>query len=190
MAPSGQNFHTALAFTGRNVLVFPTIQIHITYLYPSPWHYSDFLNKYHICRNMRAVLEELHRATMMNPRAVALYSVLCLPGQLLVAMAWDSHPVQIEKPSNHRDQRASWSTKHHGNSFSRLEGCDMEGKPAFTLNLSASVSPRATDESMSFWTLELEQVAGLRGGLTDILVGLPEFCMVHLFDNGFRYYMI
>ena len=136
---------------------------------------------------MRATLEEAHRATMLNPRAAALYGVLCQPGELLVVLGWDGWPVQIEKPTNHKDQRATWSTKINGNSFTRLEACDLEGRPVFTLLLSSSISPRSTDESICFFTLELEQVAGLQGGMNDILVGLPQFTMVHLFDNGFRY---
>ena len=135
---------------------------------------------------MRAILEEVHRATMMNPRAAALYEVLCQPGQKLCLFGWDSWPVQIEKPENHRNQRATWSTKHHGNSLSRMEAVDMEGRPVFTLCLNASTSPRAVDEAMCYFTLELEANAGLVGGLTSMLVGLPDFCMVHLFDNGFR----
>ena len=133
---------------------------------------------------MTDTLEEVHRATMQNPRAAALFSVLLQPGEKLCMMIWDSWPVKIQKSENHRNQRASWSTKHHGNSLSRLEASDLD----FTLPLSASISPRATDESMSYFTLELEGVAVLRGGLTQILVGLPGFRMVHLFDNGFRYY--
>ena len=135
---------------------------------------------------MRATLEEAHRATMMNPRAAALYSVLCQPGELLVLLAWDGWPVQIEKPTNHKDQRATYSTKINSNSFTRLEACDPEGRPVFTLLLSSSISPRSTDEFLSFFNLELEQVTRLRGGLNDMLVGLPQFIMVHLFDNGFR----
>ena len=126
---------------------------------------------------------------MQNPRAAALFSVLCQPGEKLCMMIWDSWPVKIQKSENHKNQRSSWSTKHHGNSLSRLEASDLEGRPVFTLPLSASISPRATDESMTYFTLELEAVAGLRGGLTQILVGLPGFRMVHLFDNGFRYYI-
>ena len=135
---------------------------------------------------MTDTLEEIHRATLMNPRASALYGCLAQPGEKLCVVVWDSWPVQVEKPSNHKNQRGTWSTKHHGNSFSRLEGSDLEGRPAFTLNLSASTSPRATDEAMSFFTLHLEAQAGLAGGFTDMLVGLPGYTMVHLFDNGFR----
>ena len=105
---------------------------------------------------MTSTLEEIHRATMMNPRASALYGVLVQPGEKLCVIVWDSWPVNVEKPENHKNQRATWSTKHHGNSFSRLEGSDLEGKPVFTLCLSASISPRATDKAMSFFTLELE----------------------------------
>ena len=137
-------------------------------------------------RNMTDTLEEIHRATMMNPRAAALYGVLCPPGSKLCVDVYDSWPVLIEKPGNHKNQRGAWSTKHHGNSLSRMEASDLEGRPVFTLNMSASISPRATDESMCFFNLDIEARAGLRGGLTDMLVGLPGYTMVHLFDNGFR----
>ena len=132
-------------------------------------------------------LEEVHRATMMNPRAAELYGHLCPPGNKLCVLAWDSWPLHIEKPTNHRNQKGSWCTKDHGNSFSCLEACDLEGKPVFCLCLSNSVSPRCTDESMCYYTLELENVAGLDGGLTAMLVGFAGYTMVHLFDNGFRY---
>ena len=71
----------------------------------------------------------------MNPRAVALYGVLCQPGEKLCVMVWDSWAVQIEKPGNHKDQRATWSTKIHGNAMSRLEASDLEGHPVSTLPL-------------------------------------------------------
>ena len=135
---------------------------------------------------MTDTLEEVHRASMMNERASALYGVLCQPGEKLCVIVWDSWPVQIQKPENHRNQRGSWSTKHHGNSLSRLEGCDLEGKPVFTLTLSASTSPRATDEAMAYFILDVEGQAVLTGGFTDKLCGLPGYTMVHLLDNGFR----
>ena len=135
---------------------------------------------------MTETLEEVHRATMMNPRAAALYGPLVQLGENLCVLVWDSWPVLLQKPGNHSNQRGSWSTKHHGNSLSRMEASDLEGRPVFTLNLSASTSPRATDESMSFFNLQLEAQAGLRGGFTDMLVGLPGYTMVHLFDNGYR----
>ena len=67
-----------------------------------------------------------------------------------------------------------------------MEGCDLEGKPVFTLNLSASTSPRATDEAMAYFILDVEGQAVLVGGFTDMLCGLPGYTMVHLLDNGFR----
>ena len=137
---------------------------------------------------MIQTLEEIHRATMMNPRAAEQYAPLVQPGDKLCVCVWDSYPIKFEKPGNHRDQRASWSTKHHGNSLSRMEAVDLEGRPVFTLPLSASTSPRATDESMSFFILQLEAQAGLRGGMTEMLVGRPGYTMVHLLDNGYRYF--
>ena len=135
---------------------------------------------------MRDTLEEIHRATLINTRASAVFGVLAQQGEKLCVLAWDSWPVKIQKPSNHRNQRVSYSTKHHGNSLSRMEAADLEGRPVFTLNLSVSSSPRGTDEAMSYYTLQLEAQAGLAGGMTDMLVGLPGYCIVHLFDNGFR----
>ena len=44
------------------------------------------------------ILEEVHRATMMNPRAVALYGPLAQPGEKLCVFAHDGWPVLIEKP--------------------------------------------------------------------------------------------
>ena len=137
---------------------------------------------------MRETLEEVWIATMMNPRAMAEYAPLCPPGSKLCVVVWDSYPVKHQKPGNHRNQRASWSTKHHGNSLSIMEAVDLEGRPIFTLNLSASSSPRATDEAMMYLMLQLEANVGLIGGLTAILVGLPGYTMLHLFDNGFRYW--
>ena len=135
---------------------------------------------------MNDVLEEVARATAMNPRAAAMYGVVCQPGEKLCVIVWDSWPVQIQKPENHRMQRASWSTKHHGNSFSRLEGVDLEGRPVFTFLLSASISSRATDEAVCYYVMEIEAETGQRGGFTDVLVGTPRFRMFHVFDNGFR----
>ena len=123
---------------------------------------------------------------MCNERAAALFGVLCGPGQKLCMVGWDSWQVKVQKPSNHTDQRATFSTKIKANSMSHMEGCDMEGRPVFTFNLSSSISPRSTDEAICFYTIDLEARAGLAGGFTSILVGRPEYCMVHLFDNGFR----
>ena len=147
---------------------------------------------------MRETLEEVHRATMMNPRAAAEYAPLVDPGdpatgrppQKLCVFVWDSWQVKIQKPGNHKNQRGTYSTKIKGNSLQRMEGVDLEGKPVFALCPSASISPRATDESISFFTLQNEAVTGARGGFTDMLVGLPEYCMVHLWDNGYRYWCI
>ena len=172
---------------------------------------------------MTAVLEEVHRATMQNERASALYerlakparaaqpavpaqpavlarpgvpgrpavpaqpAVPALPAEKLCVFGVDSWPILTQKPQNHHNQRATWSTKHHGNSLSRLEFCDLEGRPVFLVNLSASTSPRATDEAMCYFNLDMEARTGLRGGLTDKLVGLPGYCVVFLMDNGFRY---
>ena len=135
---------------------------------------------------MIEVLEEVHRATMMNPKAAALYGVLCQPGEKLTVLAWDGWNVKIQKPKNPYVQKPTWSTKHLGNSFLRLEACDLEGRPVHALCLSGSISPRCTDESISYYNLELEAVVGMQGGFTDMLVGRPGYRMVHLFDNGFR----
>ena len=129
---------------------------------------------------MRDLLEEVVRVTASNPRASALFNCLVRPGQKLCVLVWDSWAVKIEKPGNFKDQRATWSTKIH------LEAVDLEGRPVFVLPPSASTSPRATDESMCFYILEAENVNGKRGGLTDILLGLPDLVMVHIVDNGFR----
>ena len=137
---------------------------------------------------MTDALEDAHRATMQNSRAAAMFAPLCRPGETLVVLVWDSWSVKIQKPSNHWILKTTFSTKHHGNSFSRLEAVDLEGRPVFTQLLSASISPRATDESMCFFNVDLETQAGLAGGLTDMLKGLPGYCIVHLFDNGFRYF--
>ena len=92
-------------------------------------------------RNMTAVLEEVHRATMMNERASAVYGRLARPAipaqpavpaqpgvpaqpvvpaqpaEKLCVFGWDSWPVLTEKAENHHNQRATLSTKHHGNSL-------------------------------------------------------------------------
>ena len=136
--------------------------------------------------SMTDTLEEAHRATMMNPRAAEMFGGLCQPGEKLVIFGWDSWTVKMQKPGNHRDQRATWSTKIHGNCMTRMEASDLEGKPVFKLCLGASTSPRATDESLSFSMMETEMVTGQRGGMLDMFVGLPGYCLVHLMDNGFR----
>ena len=135
---------------------------------------------------MRDLLEEAHRATLMNTRASEVYAELCRNGEKLVVIAWDSWAIKIQKPTNHADQRATWSTKKHCNSCTRMEACDLEGRPVFALNLCSSCSPRSTDEALSFFTADLEGRAGLSGGLNDMLIGLPGYCIVHLFDKGFR----
>ena len=71
--------------------------------------------------------------------------------------------------------------------MTRMEACDLEGRPVFTFTLGASSSLRATDEALSFFYLDLESTAGLTGGFTAVLVAGPGYCIVHLFDNGFRY---
>ena len=131
-------------------------------------------------------LEEIHRATMTNPRAEEVYGRLVRPGEKLCVVVWDSTPIQIQKPGNHKDQRATWSTKIHGNCMNRMEAADLEGRPVFRLVPTASTSPRATDESICYFQLQLEMVTGLRGGMRDMLIGLPGYTMVHLWDNGFR----
>ena len=62
----------------------------------------------------------------------------------------------------------------------------MEGQPVFMTCLAASSSPRATDEALSYFLCDLEGVAGINGGLTAVIVGLGDYCIVHLFDQGFR----
>ena len=137
-------------------------------------------------RNLTDTLEEVHRATMMNPRVAEMLAPLVQPGEKLCALASDSFQVRFEKPEHQGNQNGSWCTKHHGNSLSRWEMVDLEGRPVFTLPLSASTSPRATDESMGYFVLDLEAVAQIQGGLTEILVGLPGYRVVHFFDNWFR----
>ena len=135
---------------------------------------------------MRDVLEEIHRATMMDERASSLFAPLVPPGNKLGLVCWDSMPSEIEKPTDPRDQRGTFCTKTGGNCFLRTEGVDLEGRPVFKLCMSASISPRATDEGVCHYTLETEEVAGLPGGLKEMLVGLPGYTLVHLFDNGYR----
>ena len=128
---------------------------------------------------MRDTLEEIHRATMSQERASNVFGVLAQPGEKICVVVFDGFPVEI-------DGTATYCTKHLGNSLSRIEGVDLEGRPVFTLNLSASISPRATDESMCFFNLDTETATGLQGGFKAFLVGLPGYLMIHLFDNGFR----
>lgn len=136
---------------------------------------------------MRETLEEVHRATMMDPRAAEVYGHLCAPGEKLCVFVHDAWPVGIQKPEHHPNQRVTWRTKNKENCLSRFECCDLEGRPVFVHLLAASSSPRATDEALAYYLLDLEQVTGLQGGFTAMLVGLPGYCMVHLFDNGYRY---
>ena len=83
---AGQNFRTALTFTGMNVLAFQQFR----FIKPQLWHFNHFLNKYHICRNMRGVLEELHHNTMMNP--MLLHCTLsCMVGSLYVYVYFSSN---------------------------------------------------------------------------------------------------
>ena len=135
---------------------------------------------------MREVLEEIHRATMMDERAAALYEPLVPAGNKLCVVCWDSFPAKVDKPTNQRDQKGTFCTKTGGNCLLRTEGVDLEGKPVFKLCMCASISPRATDEGVCHFILDTEEVVGLPGGLKAMLVGLPGYTMVHLFDNGYR----
>ena len=91
---------------------------------------------------MRDVLEEVHRATLMDERASALYEPLVPPGNKLCVFVWDGYPTELEKPKEQSDQRSTHSTKTKGNCMNRIEAVDLEGRPVFKLCLSASISPR------------------------------------------------
>ena len=71
------------------------------------------------------------------------------------------------------------------NYVNRIEAVDITGRPIFSLLLSASISPRATDEGIAAFFAELEALAPQNGSLAAILRGLPGYRMVHLFDKGF-----
>ena len=135
---------------------------------------------------MTELLEEVHRATMQCTRAAELYAPLCRPGEKLCVFGWDTWLVDTQKARDQPVQSATYSTKGHCNGFSRMEVCDLEGRPVATFNLCSSCSPRSTDESIAQFLLNLENTAGLGGGIKAVLIGLPGYCVVHLFDNGFR----
>ena len=67
----------------------------------------------------------------------------------------------------------------------RMECSDMTGIPQCSLVLTASISPRCTDESICWNICDDDATLGLQGSLSRILTGLPGYCMVHLFDRGF-----
>ena len=136
---------------------------------------------------MTSVLEEVHRATMQHERAAATFAPLFRPGERFGVVVWDGWPVTIQKSENHFIQKGTYTPKHHGNSFNRIEAVDLEGRPVFAMLLAASTSPRATDEAICYFHLDMEARTGMQGGLTAMLVGLPGYPLVHLFDLGFRY---
>ena len=135
---------------------------------------------------MVSILEEVHRATMQDERAAAIFAPLFQPGERYGVLVWDGWPVKIQKPENQFNQKGTFSTKHKGNSFNRIEAVDLEGRPVFTMILAASTSPRATDEAICYFNLDMEARTGMQGGLTAKLVGLPGYPLLHLFDLGFR----
>lgn len=139
-------------------------------------------------QNLTSVLEEAHRATNQNERAAALYNHLLQQGQpndKLVVLVWDTIPIKIQRVGNHSDQRALYSTKIKGHALTRLEACDLEGRPVFNHTFSASTSPTATDEATCFAVLDHKLTNNIDGGLKTQLLGLPGYSMVHLFDHGF-----
>ena len=69
--------------------------------------------------------------------------------------------------------------------FSRLECVDMTGRPVFTLPLSASITPRASDGGIAAFFAEMEALAPTNGSLQAILRGLGGFRVIHIFDKGF-----
>lgn len=61
----------------------------------------------------------------------------------------------------------------------------MTGRPVFSLPLSASITPRATDGGIAAFFAEMEALAPTNGSLQAILRGLGGFRVIHIFDKGF-----
>ena len=65
----------------------------------------------------------------------------------------------------------------------RLDVCDAVGKPVYSLPLTASISPRATDENVSSYFHFVEQLSPNHQSFEKLLRGLPGYRIVHLFDK-------
>ena len=138
--------------------------------------------------NLINLYEEVHHYTMLQERTASLLAPKVPAGWKLCVFIWDSRATLVDHNLNHWLQRRTWSTKHHGNSLSRLEACDSAGMPVFALSPRPSTSPANTDEGIMGFQLHLEEQGGVVGGLITVMSGLPGYYLVHVFDKGFRQY--
>ena len=68
----------------------------------------------------------------------------------------------------------------------RMEAATIGGMPIFSIPVTSSSSPLSTDESIMSNILRIEEAAGTAGGLLDLMLSIPGFKAIHVFDKGFK----
>ena len=68
----------------------------------------------------------------------------------------------------------------------RLECVTITGIVLYSCVLTNAITPHNTDESVAANMARTDQQLGKQGNILRLLVGFPDFFLVHLFDNGFR----
>ena len=142
----------------------------------------------HIARNLDALLEEGHQATMRCERTAAMFQQLCFYNERLVVWEWDSTDISIQKSRNHSVQKRTFSTKSNQNCLHKLEACDATGIVVYSTLLAASVTPANTDESTSHYNVVTESRLGLTGGFAKVFCGTQVYRVVNIVDKGFIRY--
>ena len=122
----------------------------------------------------------------MDQRFCEVVQPLVRPGERVCAFFWDSHPIDINKSENHLNSRMNYSSKDKEPKLHRMEAATIGGMPIFSLPVTSSSSPLATDESIMDNILRIEEAAGTAGGLLDLMMSIPGYKIVHVFDKGFK----
>ena len=119
--------------------------------------------------NLRAVLEELHGATMRNTRAATSFTPTMLEvmrqnphlGILkLVIVIWDSRHIKCDHSISFNFQKSSFSSKIGDNAVVKMVACGMDAKEKFVYMTTASISPAHTDEALCSFIMDLETNQG------------------------------
>ena len=119
--------------------------------------------------HMRAVLEELHAATLRNTRATASFTPTMLEVQRLnphlgslklVVVVCDSRHIKCHHSICFFFQRRTYSTKIGNNAVVKLVACGLDGKQKFIYLTAASISPSNTDEAVCSFLLDMETNQG------------------------------
>ena len=135
--------------------------------------------------NMKAVLEELHGATLRNTRATAAFLPTMFQaqqqnpqlGQLkLVVIAWDTRHVKSQHSSSFNFQRRSFSTKIGDNAVVKIAACGLDSKQKFVYLTSASISPSNTDEALCSYLIDMEATQGMFESLSKRVCTKFFFC--------------